>query len=84
MIFACDAFAIFRVAYIAHGLPTRLIQEHYHLFLKMEQSFRFDQYIKVKDPINAQRVAMEFCRGMKNIIDAGMAFYDQQPRTKRL
>ncbi len=84
MIFACDAGAIFRVAYIAHGLPPRLIDRHYHLLLKLGQGENFKRFIIAKDPINAQRVAMEFCRGMKTIINAGMAFYDQQPRTKRL
>ena len=84
MIFTCDALAIFRVAYIAHGLPPRLIDRHYHLFLKLGQGENFKRFIIAKDPINAQRQAMEFCRGMKNIIDAGMAFYDQQPRTDRL
>ncbi len=84
MIFTCDALAIFRVAYIAHGLPPRLIDRHYHLFLKLGQGENFKQFIIAKDPINAQRVAMKFCRGMKNIIDAGMAFYDQQPSTDKL
>ena len=84
MIYTCDAGATFRVAYIAHGLPTKLIDRHYHLFLKLGQGENFKQFIIAKDPINAQRVAMEFCRGMKTIIDAGMAFYDQQPRTTRL
>tara|TARA_R100001594_G_C3874511_1_gene224331 strand:- start:105 stop:359 length:255 start_codon:yes stop_codon:yes gene_type:complete len=84
MIFTCDALAIFRVAYIAHGLPPRLIDRHYHLFLKLGQGENFKQFIIAKDPIQAQRVAMEFCRGMKTIIDAGMAFYDQQPRTDKL
>ena len=84
MIFTCDALAIFRVAYIAHGLPPRLIDRHYHLFLKLGQGENFKQFIIAKDPINAHRVAMKFCRGMKTIIDAGMAFYDQQPRTDKL
>tara|TARA_R110002051_G_scaffold6933_1_gene32748 strand:+ start:1022 stop:1276 length:255 start_codon:yes stop_codon:yes gene_type:complete len=84
MIYACDADAIFRVAYIAHGLPQKLDERIYHLFLKLGQGDDFKQFILAKDPVNAQRVAMEFCRGMKTILDAGMAFYDQQPRTKRL
>ena len=84
MIYTCDAKAIFRVAYIAHGLPPRLIDRHYHLLLKLGQGENFKRFILAKDSINAQRVAMEFCRGMKNIIDAGMAFYDQQPKTDRL
>jgi len=84
MIYTCDAKAIFRVAYIAHGLPPRLIDRHYHLFLKLEKGERFRQFIITKDPVNAQRLTMKFCRGMKSLIAAGMTFYDEQPRTKRL
>ena len=83
MIFACDAASIFRVAYTGCNLPARLFDRHYELFLKLNQGGNFSKLVITNQPIKALEVAFEFCRGMRSLIDAGLAFYDEQPRTKR-
>ena len=83
MIFACDAASIFRVAYTGCNLPARLFDRHYELFLKLNQGGNFSKLVITNQPIKALEVAFEFCRGLKSLIDAGLAFYDEQPRTKR-
>ena len=84
MIYRCDATSIFRVAYMGCNLPARLFDRHYELFLKLGQGQRFKNLVITNQPIGALEVAFEFCRGMKSLIDAGLAFYDELPRTRPL
>ena len=83
MIYRCDAASIFRVAYTGCNLPARLFDRHYELFLKLNQGGNFSKLVITNQPIKALEVAFEFCRGMKSLIDAGLAFYDELPRKRR-
>jgi len=83
MIYQCDAASIFRVAYTGSNLPARLFDRHYELFLKLNLGGNFKKLVITNQPIKALEVAFEFCRGMKSLIDAGLAFYDELPRKRR-